>query len=171
MDPFMVQSLREYEGKALKNVDDPDLDLPETEEEEASPAEEMSPELFGKLLARFRNVLGERITEVRESKVLKGSPCRLVSAEGGPQREMQRVRRLLEQDYEMPPMILEVNRNHDLIRDLADLAGQSSADALVDMSIEQLFENLLLLEGLHPNPAEMVPRIQSLLEKAASAAG
>ncbi|MGC9347873.1 MAG: molecular chaperone HtpG [Anaerolineae bacterium] len=170
MDPFMVQSLREYEGKALKNVDDPDLDLPEAEEEE-SEAEEMAQEVFGKLLARFRKVLGERVTEVRESKVLKGSPCRLVSAESGPQREMQRVRRLLEQDYEIPPMILEVNRGHPLIRDLAELVDKPAADAFVDMTLEQLFENLLLLEGLHPNPAEMVPRIQSLLEKAASSAG
>ena len=32
LDAFMVQSLREYEGKALKNVDDPELDLPEDEE-------------------------------------------------------------------------------------------------------------------------------------------
>jgi len=33
-----------------------------------------------------------------------------------------------------------------------------------------LFENLLLLEGLHPDPAQMVPRIESLLELAAGSA-
>jgi molecular chaperone HtpG len=36
------------------------------------------------------------------------------------------------------------------------------------LTIEQLFENMLLLEGLHPNPAQMVPRIQQLLEQAAA---
>ena len=43
------------------------------------------------------------------------------------------------------------------------------ASGLIDPTIEQLFENLLLLEGLHPNPAQMVPRIQDLLEQAVAA--
>jgi hypothetical protein len=41
---------------------------------------------------------------------------------------------------------------------------------LIDPPIEQLYENALLLEGLHPNPAGMVPRVQQLLEQAAAAA-
>jgi len=73
---------------------------------------------------------------------------------------------MLEQDFEAPPKILEINRSHSLIRNLAGLIRSESADTLVDAAIEQLFENLLLLEGLHPNPAGMVPRIQSLLETA-----
>jgi len=38
--------------------------------------------------------------------------------------------------------------------------------AVIDPAIEQLFDNLLLLEGLHPNPVQMVPRLQALLEAA-----
>ena len=170
LDAFMVQSLHEIEGKPLANVDDPNLELPKAESAESEPTEpELGPEQFGKLIVRFRKVLGDRVAEVKESKVLKGSPCRLVSAESGPERDMQRVRRLLEENYETPAKILEINRGHPLIRDLATLNGRPSADALVDLSIEQLFENLLLLEGLLPNPAEMVPRIQSLLEQATAA--
>jgi molecular chaperone HtpG len=168
LDAFMVQSLREFEGKTLKNVDDPDLELPELETEAETPerADDMAPEVFGKLLVRFRNVLGDRVAEVRESKVLKGSPGRLVSPESGPEADMQRVRRLLEEDYEVPPKILEINRGHKLIQNLARLADQPAADSLVELSIEQLFGNLLLLEGLHPDPAQMVPRIEELLERA-----
>jgi molecular chaperone HtpG len=173
LDAFMVQSLREFEGKKLSNVDDPDLDLPKAEPHADADTEEkvpeLGPEVFGRLLARFRNILGERVAEVRESKVLKGSPCRLVSSESGPERDMQRVRRLLEEDYEIPAKILEVNRNHPLIRNLARLIGTPSSDPFVDLTIEQLFENLLLLEGLHPNPVEMVSRIESLLEQAVAA--
>ena len=33
--------------------------------------------------------------------------------------------------------------------------------------VEQIYESALLLEGLHPNPAEMVGRIQRLMEAAA----
>ena len=173
MDAFMVQSLREFDGKPLSNVDDPDLNLPEAGEEEKEPSTpELGPELFGKLIVRFKNVLGDRVADVRESKVLKGSPCRLVSAEGGVERDMERVRRMLEENYEVPAKILEINRGHPLIRNLGKLVEKPASDALVDLAIEQLFENLLLLEGLHPNPAQMVPRIQSLLEQvAASSAG
>jgi len=168
LDGFMVQSLREYEGKPLSNVDDPDLEMPD-EEDEATPADDLAPEALGKLIVRFRNVLGDRVAEVRESKVLRDSPCRLVSSEGGSERDMQRVRRLLEQDYEVPAKILEINRAHPLIGHLAQLIASPSGDTMADLVIEQLFENLLLLEGLHPDPSQMVPRIQSLLEKATAA--
>jgi molecular chaperone HtpG len=169
LDAFMVQGLRVFDGKALVNVDDPDLELPVAEEEADSAAPGLDYEAFGRLLVRFRRVLGERVADVRESKLLKGSPCRLVSAESGAERELQRVRRLLEENYEAPARILEINRGHALIRDLGKLTEKPGADALLDLAIEQLFENHLLLEGLHPDPAQMVPRIESLLERAASA--
>ncbi len=174
LDAFMVQNLREYDGKPLKNVDDPDLQLPGApEEKSAADAEaELPAAVFGGLIVRFKNVLGARIADVRESKLLKDSPCRLVSADSGPEREMQRVRRLIEQDYQTPVKILEINRSHPLIQNLAHLAETQFANPLIDATIEQLFENLLLLDGLHPNPAQMVPRIQALLEQSvATSAG
>jgi len=168
LDAFMIQNLREYDDKALKNVDDPDLELAHDQEDaaEKETSSDLSAEDFAKLILRIKEVLGERVVEVRESKVLNDSPCRLVSPESGPEREMQRVRRLLESDYEIPARILEVNRGHPLIQNLASLVQNAFANPLIDMTIEQLFENLLLLEGLHPNPVQMVPRIQSLLERA-----
>ncbi len=76
------------------------------------------------------------------------------------------MRRLLEEEFELPPRIMELNRGHGLIQDLADLVREQPNDPRIKIITEQLFDNLLLLEGLHPNPAEMVPRLQSLLEDA-----
>jgi molecular chaperone HtpG len=101
---------------------------------------------------------------------LSGSPCRLVSPGDDPAASMQRVRRLLNQDFEVPKKILEVNSRHPLMRNLAFLIANQPEEALIDPTIEQLYENALLLEGLHPNPAGMVPRVQQLLEQAAAAA-
>ena len=39
-------------------------------------------------------------------------------------------------------------------------------DAIIDASIEQLYDSALLVDGLHLNPAEMVGRIQQLMEAA-----
>ena len=70
------------------------------------------------------------------------------------------------QDYEIPKKIMEINRGHQLMADLAALAHNKQNDALLDASIQQLYESALLVEGLLPNPAEMVPRIQLLMEAA-----
>jgi molecular chaperone HtpG len=167
-DGLLAQSIPEYEGLPLRNVDDPDLELPLAEE-----AEEMASAIaeadFDRLTERFKEVLGDRVTEVRESKLLADHPCRLVSPTGDPQRDLHRVRRLLGEETEVPAKILEINRRHPLIRNLARRIEAQASGELVDRTIEQLFDNLLLLEGIHPNPAQMVPRIQALLEVATDA--
>jgi molecular chaperone HtpG len=166
LDGVVMQSLPEFEEKPLQNVDSADLDLPEVEKPPTEEGKELSDDLFESLIGRMQEILGERVAGVRASKVLRDSPCRLVSPESDAERNLQRVRRLLEEDFEIPPRILEVNRTHPLILNLAHLTEREGGEALVDGVIEQLFANQLLLEGIHPNPSEMVPRIQSLLERA-----
>lgn len=126
----------------------------------------MSQADLDQLITRFEEVLDDRVTEVRASKLLTDSPCRLVPSESGPERDLQRLRRLLGEDDEVPAMIMEVNRQHPLIQRLTTMVADGSEDSLIDATVEQLFDNLLLLEGLHPNPAQMVPRIQTFLEAA-----
>ena len=167
IDSFMMLALREFEGKALQNVDDAGLELPQDEKEEDEADQERAD--LSILIERFANVLGDRVVEVRESKVLTGSPCRLVSPADDPMQSMQRVRRMLEQDYEVPKKILEINPQHPLIQNLDALVTNQPNEALIDPAMEQLYDNALLLEGLHPNPSGMVPRVQELIERAAAA--
>jgi len=82
---------------------------------------------------------------------------------------VQRVYRLLNQDLEDTPRILEINRNHPLIRNLAGVLNARPDAPLVDLTILQLYENQLLVEGLHPNPATIVSRVQNLMAIAADA--
>ncbi|MBN1261662.1 MAG: molecular chaperone HtpG [Anaerolineae bacterium] len=168
LDGFMIQMLQTYKEKPLQNVDAADLTLPEIDEPGDKAPETLDEAEFDAVVARFREVLGDRVKEVRASHMLRDSPCRLVSPESGPERELQRVRRLLEKDFEAPPKIIELNRKHPLIRNLAARieATSKGADPVVDATIEQLFANLLILEGSLPNPSEMVPRILALLEAA-----
>ncbi|MBP7686501.1 MAG: molecular chaperone HtpG [Thermoflexales bacterium] len=164
IDSFMIMTLKEFAGKKLQNVDDAALELPKDDKPIESKVEN---EDFAQLAARIKTTLGEAITEVRESQLLTDSPCRLVSPTGETDRDMQRVRRMLGQDYEVPKKIMEINRGHTLIADMATLAKTGANDVLLDACIHQLFESSLLLEGLLPNPAAMVPRIQQLMEAAA----
>ena len=167
IDGFMTTSLREVDGTPLQNVDDAGLDLPEQSKEKTDEAQpSVGQDEFDRLLVRFRSVLEDKITGVRVSKTLVSSPCRLVSPEDSHERDLQRIRRMTEQNYEIPKKLLELNRNHPLLANLANLLIKNSDTALVDATIEQLFANALLLEGIHPNPAEMVERVQKLMEAA-----
>jgi molecular chaperone HtpG len=165
LDSFMLAGLQTYEGFPLKNVDDPALDLPERKEETREA--DVPQTEFDALVTRIKAQLGERITEVRASDRLVDSPARLVAPDNAQGHELDRVRRMLEKDFTVPKKILEINRRHPLIRDLAVWATAGEKEAVVNDCITQLYENCLLLEGLHPNPADMVGRIQALMEAAA----
>ncbi|MEJ2749392.1 MAG: molecular chaperone HtpG [Anaerolineae bacterium] len=168
IDPFVSPMLAEYKEKKLRNVDDASLELPELEDEAAEDKPESTLEEadFNRVIGRFVTTLGDRVTEVRASKVLKNSPIRLVSPEDETNRDMQRIQRILDQNYEVPKKIVEVNRSHPLIANLAHLVNDTPDNPLINLTIEQLYDSALVQEGLHPNPTEMVPRIQQLLELA-----
>jgi molecular chaperone HtpG len=168
LDLFIAPMLGEYKGKQIKNIDDANLELPDAESEEETAVSTLAEPDFNRFVGRCVTTLGDRVVEVRESKVLKSSPVRLVSPEDAPAQDMQRIQRMLNQDYEVPKKILEVNRNHPLVANLANLITTQPDAELINLSIEQLFDSALVQEGLHPNPVEMLPRIQQLLTLASA---
>ncbi|MDQ7029762.1 MAG: molecular chaperone HtpG [Ardenticatenia bacterium] len=165
VDTFAVLALREYEGYPFRNVEDADIEALRVE----VPHDEEADAPFQALVERVRAILGDRVADVRASQHLITSPCRLVAPESGPERELARVRRLLDQEFEVPKRILELNPRHTLVRHLATMQATTPDDPLLPMIVEQLFENALLVEGLLPNPAAMTPRIQALMEAAVNA--
>jgi len=166
VDSFMMAALQEYDGKPMKNADEAELDLPKRDDIADEAPESITEANFNRLVGRFVNVLGDRVLEVRESKVLRESPCRLASPDDGPLHEMSRVYRMLDQEFETPKRILEINRRHPIIVNLAHLESETPEAEIIEPAIEQLFENQLLMEGLHPNPTDMIPRIRQLMESA-----
>ncbi len=167
MDGFMLSGLREYEGLRLRNIDEGELDLPG---EVTGPAPAIDDAQFTALAERIAATLGERLKEVRASRVLRDSPARLVSDEPAFGREMQRIQQILGHEVQSGPRIMELNPAHPLIAALARRAAADPADPLIPLAAEQLYDNALLIEGLHRDPAAMAPRIMKLLELAAGVA-
>jgi molecular chaperone HtpG len=164
IDSFMLLGLTEYEGFPLKNVAASDLELPDEDQEAEPGAQEAPPEdQVQELVNRFKQVLGERVSDVRTTNRLSGSVARLVDPEGTMGQEMQRVYRLMGREYEVPKKVLEINVQHAL---LVGLAQHDAADPLSTAIIEQVYESALLVEGLHPEPASMIARIQEIMEAA-----
>ena len=169
VDAFLVMGLSHYEGKPLKNIDDADLKLPESSEEKK--LETPKDEDFISLTAFAKQVLGDRVAGVRESKLLTEGAARLVNPpheDAGAYRVQRLMGRGASQGAEVPKKILELNPKSPLVHNLAERLRESDKDPLLPLLLEQMFENELVMEGLHPNPAEMVPRIRRLMEQAAA---
>ena len=164
IDTFMVVRLAKYKDHNLVNVSSPDLQLPTLAKE---PETETTPSLdsseWVSLIQRFKSRLGEKVTDIRMTDRLSGSPARLVDPEGAPNQEMQRVYRLLKEDFQTPKKILELNPSHPILIHLNTLPTDAE---LGQMIIDQIYENALLIEGLHPDPAGMIERIQKIIEAA-----
>lgn len=171
IDPVMLMGLDEFDGHKLRSADEADIDLSNVgEAQEETQDEPISQDDFRAVRQRFADVLGERVVEVRESKNLVGSPARLVSKDSNPQRNMFRINRLMDRDYELPVKILELNPRHPLLRNLSGMIAQAPGNPLIDQVAEQVFEIALLQDGIHPDPAAMAGRLYTLMQAATGGA-
>jgi molecular chaperone HtpG len=164
----VLSSLREYDGKQLTSIDSADLDLPPAKAD-VEPAKKDEGPVAGmeRVLTLFRTALGDQVKEVRESARLTDSPCCLVSAEDGMSAQMQKIMRMANKDFPAPKRIFEVNPRSPLVRRLAALSANPEHDGFIQQCGAQLYANAMILEGLFPEPQNMVGRIQAFMETAA----
>ncbi|HET6593971.1 MAG TPA: molecular chaperone HtpG [Anaerolineales bacterium] len=160
MDSFMLMGLHKYKEYELKNVAQAEIG---EQTEDAEKQEQIAEADFSTLIERFKQVLGERVTDVRASNRLSQSVARLVDADGTLNPELQRVYKYLGKEYEIPKKILELNPSHSILKKLLAADPDSELQSLV---IEQIYESALLVEGLHPDPSSMAPRVQQIIEAA-----
>ncbi|MFN2282612.1 MAG: molecular chaperone HtpG, partial [Anaerolineales bacterium] len=125
--------------------------------------QDLTDEGLEELIDSFKAVLGDRVSDVRVTDRLTNSIARLVDAKGSLGQEMQRVYRMMDRDYQFPKKILEINPGHPILKRITTLPEENP---LRDLVIEQIFDSTLLIEGLHPDPASMIPRIQQLMDAA-----
>ena len=160
MDSFMLMGLHKYKDYELKNVAQAQITEQPKETEGQEPIAEAD---FSRLIERFKQVLGERVTNVRASNRLSQSVARLADADGALNPELQRVYKYLGKEYEVPKKILELNPSHAILKKLLEMDPASELQTLV---IEQIYDSALLVEGLHPDPSSMAPRMQQIIEAA-----
>ncbi len=170
IDEFAFQSLGKYQGKALTSIDSADVEIPDTGtpgEPDPATAEAPKESGFARVLDLFRAALGNRVSEVRESKRLTDSPCCLVNAEKGLSTQMQRILKLANKDFTEGARILEVNPSAPLVRRLCHLSANNQHDEFIKQCALQLWTNAMILDGVTPEPEDMVARVQSLMTEAA----
>jgi len=162
MDSFMLMGLRKYKDIELKNVSQAEVET--TKKSEDEPGEDKIPDAdFSSLAEQFMKVLGERVTDVRASNRLTQSVARLADVDNNANPELQRVYKYLGQDYEVPKKVLELNPSHVILKNLLALEAGSELQNII---IEQIYDSALLVEGLHPDPSSIAPRVQQIIEAA-----
>ena len=162
IDDYIFGSIGEYEGKKLVSADQADLDLsnsvPKARSEQALGEEEVQA-----LTGWLKEILGNKVTEVRESKRLVDSPALVLSPYGT--NSMQRMMQLMNKDINnLGPSVLEINAEHPMIKRLD--AARKNEDSFAKVAAEQIFENAQIAAGLILDPRGMVNRLNEILERA-----
>ncbi|HEY5777624.1 MAG TPA: molecular chaperone HtpG [Terrimicrobiaceae bacterium] len=155
-DEFVMDHLREFEGKKLVPAERAEISV------EAS--ENKLDDTAARLLCNFiKESLGDKVGEVRVSKRLVDSPAAVVESEGMTS-SMRRILKNLNRGAESPfKHDLEINPNHPM---LVGLDGCRKAKPEVSKQVaEQIYDNALIAAGLLEDPQSMLKRINALLEQ------
>lgn len=170
VDEFVFNSLRKYkdfEFKAVDSVEFKNLDKFKDVAEKEEPKEKLSKDdakQFDSLLSKMKSILGDKVTDVKESKRLKGSPSCLVSAEDGLTASMHKILKMTSKDTAPQKKVFEVNKDNALIRNLIEIFKKSPDDDYIKNTTEQLYEAALLLEGNLDDPHNLVARMNKIME-------
>ena len=156
IDEWVVMHLTEFGEKQLKSIAKGDLSLDWLESEEKS--EDKPDEKVDALVGKLKEALSGRITDVRVTSRLTDSPACLVASDYGLSANMKRILKASGQaSYDVPP-IMEINPDHQIIKNLVD------SDDNFDDWAHVLFDQAALSEGSAlEDPADYVRRINTLL--------
>ncbi len=174
IDDFVLSHLGEYDGKKLVSADQADLRLPETTDEKGADKEEESretlpPEIQQSLCKWMKEILADKVKEVKPSSRLVDSPAMIVNVDGLMTASMERIMMAQGAPEEQLAMggkkDMEINPANSLIKNLADLRVKNE-DFARDV-VEQIFDNAMIQAGLLVDPQQMVKRNYRILEQMA----
>lgn len=161
-DEFVMDHLREFDGKKLEAADRANLDVEQPQKRENELTEEQA-----KSLAEWlKKSLAEKVNEVRPSKRLVDSPALVKDQEGAMGATMRRMMKAMNKGgAELEPKLdFEINPAHPLIVRLENI--RQGNEALAAKVAEQLYDNARIAAGLLEDPRTMLKRLNELLEQA-----
>ncbi|MDS4030858.1 MAG: molecular chaperone HtpG [Candidatus Contendobacter sp.] len=160
VDEWLMSHLTEFEGKQFQSVTKGALDLDKIASEEEKQEQKQAEDQFKDLLGRVKEVLGDKVKEVRISSRLTDSPACLVVDEHALSAHLERLLREAGQNVPMSKPYLELNPTHSLITRLKE---EPDAGRFSDWT-HLLFEQAVLAEGGQlEDPASFVKRLNGLL--------
>ncbi|MDD3713030.1 MAG: molecular chaperone HtpG [Candidatus Izemoplasmatales bacterium] len=163
VDEFMISMLNEYDKMKFKSINQGDLDI--LDDEEKSVIKDLETKNKS-LLEKLKEVLNDRVSDVKLSTRLTDSPVCLVSGDGL-SFEMEKVMNQLPGEKNLKAeKILEINPKHELFQAIDNLY-QTNDESIADYA-EILYNQALLIEGLEiKDPVGFSNKMVKVLIKAA----
>jgi len=153
IDEYMVQQLKEYDGKKLVSCTKEGLDLEETEDEKKKREEEKAK--FEALCKLMKDVLGDKVEKVVVGTRIDESPCVLVTSEHGWTANMERIMKAQAlrdnsmTSYMVSKKTMEINPQNAIITELRNKADVDQSDKTVKDLVWLLYETSLLTSGFN----------------------
>ncbi|MDR3386410.1 MAG: molecular chaperone HtpG [Rudaea sp.] len=163
IDDWMASYLTEYAGKKLRNVAKGDLELDKlggVDPEKRKEAEKAAEGVVKKL----KELLGDRVRDVRVSARLTDSPAVLVLDEHDMGMAMQRLLKQAGHDVPASKPILEINPGNVLVK---RLESEQDPERAKDLGMLLLDQAQLLEGGALDDPAAYVRRVNALIASSA----
>jgi molecular chaperone HtpG len=164
IDEWLVSNLDEFDGKHLQSVAKGDLNLGALDDEEDKEKQEEVNKDFESVLAQIKEVLGDKVSDVRLSHRLTESPACLVANVYGMSLNMERIMKDAGQMMGMgmgQKPVFEINPHHALITRLK--AEQDDA-RFADLTQILLDQAVLSEGGQLDDPAAFVHKLNGLLQ-------
>merc|ERR1712013_641832 len=151
IDEYVVQQLKEFDGRNLVSVTKEGLELPEDEEEKKK--KEADKEEFEPLCKVMKDILDKKVEKVVVSSRLVSSPCCIVTSQYGWTANMERImkaqalRDTSTMGYMAAKKHLEINPDHSIVENLRQRVETDKNDKSVKDLVLLLFETALLSSG------------------------
>jgi molecular chaperone HtpG len=160
IDQWVVDTLREFDGKKLVAVDKGALEVGTDEEKAAAKKKiEAAAGDFKELTALIQEHLKDDVKEVRFSPRLTGSACCLVADEHALSPTMERLMRAMNQEVPKQLRTLELNPDHTVITRMKRMLEADKADSRLADFADLLFGQALLAEGSSPKDPQRFTRL------------
>merc|ERR1719389_92257 len=169
IDEYVVQQLKEFDGKNLVSVTKEGLELPEDKEEKKK--KEADKAKFEPLCKVMKDILDKKVEKVVVSSRLVSSPCCIVTSQYGWTANMERImkaqalRDTSTMGYMAAKKHLEINPDHSIVENLRQRAEADKNDKSVKDLVMLLFETALLSSGFSlEDPAVHAKRIHRMIK-------
>ena len=157
IDDYIMETLREYKGKALVSADRAEIEMDDLPEEKSKLNEDESKELVDWL----GETLKDKVESVEVGKRLVSHPVVALTPKDAPSGQMRAMMESMGQNAPELKARLEFNPSHELVEKLNEL--RSSNAAVAEMVAHQLADNALLAAGMVKNPASVVAGMNDLM--------
>ncbi|MBL4821394.1 MAG: molecular chaperone HtpG [Gammaproteobacteria bacterium] len=160
IDEWLMGYLQDFDGKQLQDIARGELDLGKLEnKEDKAKQKKVEKELKG-LLERAKDVLGDKVQEVRLTHRLTDSPACLAVGEHDMGEQMRKIMQASGQEVPASKPIFELNPDHPLVEKLDSEADEERFGDLIGV----LFDQAALAEGRElDDPGEYSRRMNKLL--------